>query len=60
MTTIVDPLGDMFLFCTRFPLAKLVTKIGFFITRKGPRTHIIVYSSFVKEWINSKKAGELS
>ena len=38
-------------------LTQLLTKIGFFVTRKGPRTHVIVYSSFVKEWID---IGELS
>jgi hypothetical protein len=32
------------IFCALFVL----TKIGFFLTRKGPRTHVIVYSSFVK------------
>ncbi len=47
------------LFRARFPLTKLLTKIGFFVTQKGPRTHVIVYSSFIKERINSKKAGEL-
>jgi hypothetical protein len=26
----------------------VLTKIGFFVTQKGPHTHIIVYSSFVK------------
>ena len=51
---------DVFLLRPRFPLTKLLTKIGFFVTRKGPRTHVIVYSSFVKELIDSKKAGELS
>ena len=54
------PLCDVFLFRARFPLTKLLTKIGFFVTRKGPRTHVIVYSSFVKERIDRKKAGELS
>ena len=46
---IVDPLCDVFLFHACFPLTKLVTKIGFFVTRKGPRTHVII-----------KKSGELS
>jgi hypothetical protein len=32
---------DVFLFRARFPLTKLLTKIGFFVTRKGPRTHVI-------------------
>ena len=44
-------LCDVF-FCTHFSL----TKIGVFITRKEPRTHFIVYSSFVKKLIDSKKA----
>jgi len=35
---------DVLFFCALF----LLTKIGFFVTRKGPRTHVIVYSSFVK------------
>ncbi len=43
-----------------FSITKILTKIGFFVTRKGPRTHVFVYSSFVKERIDSKKAGELS
>jgi hypothetical protein len=47
---------DVFLFCARFPLTKLLTKIGFFVTRKGPRTHVIDYSSFVKELIDSKNS----
>ncbi len=42
-----------------FSTTKLLTKISFFINRKGPRTHVIVYSSFVKQQIDSKKAGEL-
>jgi hypothetical protein len=52
-------LCDVFLFCARFPLTKLLTKIGFFVTRKGPHTRVIVYSGFVKERIDSEKAGEL-
>ena len=43
-----------------FSTTKLPTKIGFFVTRKGPCTHIIVYSSFVQKQIDSKKRGELS
>ena len=27
---------------------------------KGPRTHVIVYSSFVEERVDSEKAGEYS
>ncbi len=46
--------------CVIFLRPFLLTKIGFFVTRKGPRTHDIVYSSFVKEWIDIKKAEELS
>jgi hypothetical protein len=53
-------LCNVFLFCAPFPLTKLLTKFGFFITQKGPRTHVIVNSSFVIERINSEKAGELS
>ena len=34
--------------------------VGFFVTRKGPRTHVIVYSSFVKERVDNEKAGEHS
>jgi hypothetical protein len=34
-------------FCALF----LLTKIGFFVTRKGPRTHVIVYLSFLKSKI---------
>ena len=49
----------VFLFRARFPLTKLLTKFGFFITRKGPHNHVIVYSSFVKERIDNEKAGEL-
>ncbi len=43
-------------FCALF----LLTKLGFFVTRKGPCTCVIVYSSFVKKWIDIKKAEELS
>ena len=39
----------MFLFSARFPQTKLLTKIGFYVTQKGPRTHVIVYSRFVKK-----------
>ncbi len=49
----------MFLFRARFPLTTLLTKIGFFVTRKGPRTHAIVNSSFLIGQIDSEKAGEL-
>jgi hypothetical protein len=38
----------------------LLTKIGFIIPRKGPRTQVIFNSSFIKEWIDIKKAEELS
>ena len=47
-------LRDVF-FCAHFSLPK----IGFFITQNGLHTHFIVYSRFVKKWIDSKKAEEL-
>jgi hypothetical protein len=43
-------------FCALF----LLTIIGFFVTRKGPSTHVIVYLIFLKYWIDIKKAEELS
>ena len=46
----------MCFFCDHFQL----TLFEFFIHQKGPRTHVNVYSSFVKKWIDSKKAEELS
>ena len=52
---IVDPLCNIFLFCAHFPPTKLLTKIGFFVIRKGPGTHVIVYSSFVKQRIDARK-----
>ena len=38
----------------------LLTKVGFFIPRKGPRTHVIVFSSFVKKWIELSYIFKLS
>ena len=34
----VDLLCDVFLFRARFPLTKSLTKIGFYVTRKGPHS----------------------
>ena len=53
-------LCNVFLLRAYFPLTKLLTMIGFFVTQKGPHTHVIGYSRFVKERIKSKKAGERS
>jgi len=36
-----------------------LTKISFFVTQKGPRTHVIVYPSFVKEQIGLESSARI-